>query len=98
MIWRILDFKSYFFEFFLLLLQISVLLLDVLYLLHIFLQYTLQILDTVLCLLIHGSVFLDVQVVLLQFGLDLLLCSSEIVTHLLLHVRHLLLQLLRLEQ
>lgn len=95
---RILDLQPYLLELLLLFLQFCVFLLDILNLMHVLLEYLLQIFNRILGLLVHGSILLDIQVVFLEFGLDFLLGCPEIILHLLVHIGNFLLQLLGLEQ
>ena len=95
---RVFDLNADLLELLLLLLEGYVLLLYVLDLMRVLLQDSLQVLYAVLGLLIHGLILLYVQVVFLHFRLHFLLCSSEVVLHLLLCVVHLFLKLLAFEQ
>lgn len=95
---RIFYLQPHLLQLLLLLGQLPVLLFNRLYLLHVFLEDPLEVFNGVTSLFVHGLVLLDVQIVLLQTGLDLLLRHPEIVPHLLVHIRHLLVQLVSLKQ
>ena len=95
---RIFDFQSDFLLFLFFFLKFCVLFFNVENSLHIELQISLKVLDSILGLLVHGLILLDVNLKLIQFGLHFLLCIFEVILHLLFGVDNLFLQLICLEK
>jgi len=79
-------------------LKLRIFLFDVEYFLHIFFKNSLQIFNHIFSLVIHRLVLLNVNCVFIKFRLQLVLSSLEFIFHFLLHIDHLLLQLISFKQ